>query len=134
LEEVEMNREPLRRRQLKSDVRTLLSSLGDSPAQIAARLEAFGVRATARDPRGCAIAVFLNAVLAAEPAVRSIKVTNKRVVVETTGRWSRDARVKLSGALRRFVSAFDESLFPALVRVEAQGSPPMAAHDGSSGP
>jgi hypothetical protein len=111
----------------------LLSSLGDNPGQIASNLEALGVRATPRDPGGCAIAVFLHAVLAGEPAIASIKVTDNKVLLGPARPCARSVGVRLSGPLRRFVSSFDAELFPALVRGEGDHSTRVPADDGSLG-
>lgn len=118
-----MIRTPSPRRQLEADTRVLLSSLGDDPVQIAATLDAFGVRATPGDPWGCAIAVFLHALLSGERGVASISVTNTEVRLNPPTPWRRSAHVLLSDPLRQFVSSFDVEGFPALVRGETRRSP-----------
>jgi hypothetical protein len=118
-----------RRRQLESDTRVLLSSLGDSPAEIATRLEAFGVMATPGDSHGCALAVFLHAVLAGESAVSSVKVTTKHVVLAASRRWTRSVCITLSRPLQQFVHSFDAKLFPSLIR-DTQRDTPKATTDG----
>jgi len=121
------------RGQLRNATRVLLSSLGDSPGQIASNLEALGLRATPRDPDGCVVAVLLHAALTSDPGITSVKVTNKKVVLRTPQRWRRSVQVRLPGPLRRFVEAFDAELFPALVRADVEGSSRAPVPDASLG-
>jgi hypothetical protein len=104
------------RRDLRASTRAVLASLGDDPRQVAAYLERSGVSATPRDPGDCAIAVFLGAVLATDPCVRSIRVTGTEVVLVPDRRWHRAVAIKLSETLRHFVSLFDAGEFPQLMR------------------
>jgi hypothetical protein len=104
------------RRDLRASTRAVLASLGDDPRQIAASLEKSGVRATPRDTNDCAIAVFLGAVLATDPCVRSVWVSGHQVVLSPTQRWHRCVTIRLPESLRRFVSLFDRGEFPQLMR------------------
>ncbi len=104
------------RRDVRESTRTVLASLGETSAQIAASLDRSGVRAMPRDPNDCAIAVFLNAVLAVHPDVRAVRVTGTEVTLCPTQWWHAAVRIRLSAPLRHFVSSFDLGTFPQLMR------------------
>ena len=109
------------RRVLRDSTRELLAALGEDPAQVAAYLQESGVRGTLRHRGDCAIAVFLNAVLASDPDVRSVTVTSDEVVLRRPQWWRPGIRVSLPEPLRRFVSLFDAGEFPGLTRRAAVG-------------
>jgi hypothetical protein len=104
------------RRDVRESTRTVLASLGETSAQIAASLDRSGVRAMPRDPNDCAIAVFLNAVLAVHPDVRAVRVLGTEVMLCPERWWHPVVRVSLSTPLRHFVSSFDLGSFPQLIR------------------
>jgi hypothetical protein len=128
-----MTREPSSRRWFQSETRVLLSSLGDDPSLIASKLETLGVRATPRDPHGCAVAVFLHAALAGDPAIASVSVTDKEVVLKIPRRWRRSVRVGLPGPLRHFIKSFDAGMFPALVHADGESGSRTPVHQASPG-
>ncbi len=102
-----------RHRNLRKNVATELHSLGQTPAEVAARLSAAGVSGRPRDPRGCAVAVYLNAVVGADSDVESLAVPGSVV-------WMRPLRsripvcVRLPRSVRAFIAAFDAGAFPEL--------------------
>jgi len=104
------------RRELRDRVAEMLGTLGDDPEEVSRQLELASVRGTQRDPRDCAIALFLSAVLGADPSVRSLRVFNDRVVILPTRRWLGQVVVRLSEALRLFVAGFDRGRYPQLTR------------------
>jgi hypothetical protein len=106
------------RRALRAQTRQLLTSLGDDADQVAASLAAEGVRGTAHSAQGCAIAVYMSAVVAADHRVGSVIVTGTRIGVKPEPRWSPLIVVPLPRAVRRFVSAFDAEKFPHLLSPE----------------
>lgn len=111
---------PLSRR-----VRSLLDSMGPDANAVARHLQEMGVRGDLRDPSGCAIAAYLSSVVGSDPAVRSVRVSHRSVVLrrECGWRWS---VVSLPRAVRLFVSAFDAAAYPNLVRPTRRPVSPVA--------
>jgi hypothetical protein len=115
-------------RKLKKQTRSLLFGLGSCRRDVAASLVRFGVRATPKDSLGDAVAVYLRAVVGSDKLVRSIAVQRGHVKI----RLARKARivprrpvvVPLTGAIREFISAFDEEFYPELVRGRRRQSLP----------
>lgn len=94
----------------------LLTALGDTPAQVAKSLADAGVRGVPSNSRGCAVAVYLGAVVAADDRVRGVKVCKSEVLIERTGWWRRSVVVTLPTAVRQFIAAFDARSYPQLLR------------------
>lgn len=109
------------RRQLRYQTNEVLDSLGSDPVEVARRLREVGVRGTPGNSRECAIAVYLSAVVAADPGVRSLKVRAESVILSPERKWSPPIVVGLSPALRAFVEGFDRRIYPELVRKEGRG-------------
>jgi hypothetical protein len=103
-----------RHRGLQDRVEKVLGSLGGDPAQIARRLEEAGVRGTPLEQEGCAIAVYLSAVVGADPEVGGLRVGPKHVVISSS-RWYRHrVTVRLSSPLQEFIARFDAGCYPRL--------------------
>ncbi len=99
-----------------ADLVDLLSDLGNSPADVARRLNALGVRGVPTDVNQCAIAVYLNAVVGADRHVHRLSVWNDRVRI-TFGRIvTQSCDVPLSSCLQQFIDRFDARGYPDLVR------------------
>jgi hypothetical protein len=111
-----MTRKPRWRRDIRARTQAMLATLGETPVQIAASLERSGVRATPRSSGDCAIAVFLNAVLVADPNVEAVRVGGTEIILKPSSRWHRGVRIRLSEPLRDFVCSFDAGKFPELTR------------------
>lgn len=109
------------RRRLRTDVGQLLCGLGEDAADVARRLEAAGVRGTPRDVRDCAIAVYLSAVLCADPDVRGLDVMADGIVISPTRRWAPSISVGLTPPVRMFVAGFDRNDYPGLIREQSDG-------------
>jgi hypothetical protein len=106
-------------RQLKRQVGDLLVGLGTNADEVASSLEATGVRGTPRSNRTCPIALYLSAVMGADPRVRSITVGHCSMVIALATPDLRPAGrllVQLPKPVRRFVSAFDALKYPDNVR------------------
>jgi len=122
------------RRELRAETAGVLGSLGGDSPDVARHLRSAGVQGTPGDPRDCAIAVYLSAVVTADPGVRTIKVTTDSVVVSPARRWQLPVVVGLSEALRTFVAGFDRRAYPDLIRSqdEEPGRSEKAAPQGSA--
>ncbi len=116
------------RRELRAHVAHELRALGDTHDEVARRLEGAAVRGTPGDVTDCALAVYLSAVVAADPRVRCLYVGPVRVFIRRDRpRWWPWIGVGLPKALCRFVEHFDRGAYPALVRVPA-GAHERPAH------
>lgn len=107
-------------RHLKKRTRGLLSELGATPEAVARALEEAGIRGTPKSNRGCAIALYLTAVMGGEPEIRSIAVGPCSLVINLvapdSGRPAGRLLVQLPKPVRQFVAAFDAGSYPAIVR------------------
>ncbi len=107
-------------RQLKRQSRALLSELGSSPDEVSQSLEVAGVRGVPRSNRGCAIALYLSALMGSDPRVRAVRVGHCAVLIDiATGpalRPSGRLMVQLPKPVRQFVAAFDALEYPTVVR------------------
>lgn len=123
------------RRALRAHVQEVLASLGNGPDEIARQLEEAGVRGTPHNQEDCAIAVYLSAVVGADPEVRRLRVRCERVVVESP-RWYRHrVSVRLSRPLQEFVACFDHGIYPQLTRDQPASAQrdQRATHQGHTG-
>jgi hypothetical protein len=93
----------------------LLAALGGSSTEVATSLAEYQVRGRPRDPHGCAVAVYLRAVLEADPRIKAVKVSETCVRISLVQR-HRAVQVSSPRAVRGFVESFDHGLFPSLVR------------------
>lgn len=100
----------------------LLRELGHDPVTVAMRLAGAGVQGEPADARGCALAVYLRAVMTADSRVSGIRVFHDRVVINSPGRLAAHrVSVHLPPPLRAFVTGFDARRYPALVRAAIPG-------------
>lgn len=99
---------------LRKQVGELLTDLGRTGDEVAMRLRNSGVCGTPKDVHGCAIALYLNAILGTETGIRSIRV-DRACVHLSAGRWMMPMSIPLPGAVRTFIQAFDRQLYPELV-------------------
>jgi hypothetical protein len=87
---------------------------------VAASLCDAGVWGARNDPRCCAVAIYLSAVLGADPRVRSLTTGQSQVKVVVNGPIRilppTVVRVPLPEAVRQFIVAFDRGMYPMLVR------------------
>jgi hypothetical protein len=103
------------RRAIRKEGRQLLGALGDDAGQVAASLTAVGVRGKPASTEGCAIAVYLAAVVGADPGVSSIKVDRRHLRISLRSRRYPAVRLRLPTPVREFISAFDAKRYPSLV-------------------
>lgn len=98
---------------LAREVRRLVASLGTTRGEVALTLERHGVRA-APGGRG-PVARYLEAVIGADPSVKSVAVDPDAVVVELRAWWRPAVLVKLPSVVRAFTVAFDAGCYPRLL-------------------
>jgi hypothetical protein len=121
-------------RQLKQQAGALLAELGRDPDEVAATLEAAGVRGDPRSNLSCAVALYLNASMGSDPRIRSVAVGPCTVLLDMAAppgrRPAGKLQVQLPKAVRRFVAAFDARQYPEVTRPPAAGAdspaPPTA--------
>jgi hypothetical protein len=106
-------------RVIREQTRELLGGLGHDAEEVAASLAAEGVRGKPRSAQGCAIAVYVGAVVAADNRVRSITVEDTRLTIRPAKRWSRPISVRLPRPVRDFITGFDAERFPRLLTTPA---------------
>lgn len=111
--------------QTRRHVGELLADLGHTSNEVARTLEDGGVRGTPGDVRGCAVALYLNAVLGAEANVRSVRVDRTSVRV-LRGRPRISLSITMPEAVRTFVHAFDRRLYPELIRGDEEKARPAS--------
>jgi len=104
-----------RRRQLFHDVRYELTLLGSTADEVAARLQAVGVRGFPTNIYECAIARYLSAVLGADLRITTVEVSSSEVAVDRRPWWRLPLVVSLPPAVRQFVGEFDAGIHPDLV-------------------
>jgi hypothetical protein len=119
-------------RQLKKRTNALLAGLGTSADQVARSLGEAGIEGVPRSNRSCAIALYLTAVMGAEPAVRSVTVGPCSLAINLVASdHSRPAGrllVQLPKPVRQFVAAFDGGQFRVVERRRAAAAPsPLGA-------
>jgi hypothetical protein len=110
-------------RVIREQTRELLGGLGHDANEVAASLAAEGVRGKPRSAQGCAIAVYVGAVVTADKRVRSITVEDTRLTIRPAKRWSRPVAVRLPRPVRDFITGFDAEKFPRLLASPAPAAP-----------
>jgi hypothetical protein len=115
----------MRNRQLRDQVGELLVGLGTNRSEVAASLCDAGVWGARNNPRCCAVASFLGAVLGADPRVRSLTTGQSQVKIVVNGSLRflppTVVRIPLPQPVRQFIVAFDRGMYPMLVRGPAVG-------------
>ncbi len=99
----------------------MLDGLGASPDEVAATLMAADVHGVPTDNYSCAIAVYMNSLLAGEPCIRSVAVGHCSLVISLVHEDHRPAgrlHVQLPKPVRQFVAAFDARQYPEVMRSE----------------
>lgn len=107
-------------RQLKKQVSALLAGLGRDADEVAESLEEAGVKGVPKSNRTCAIALYLNAAIGADPRIRSVAVGHCSLLVDLAAppdfRHAGRLAVQLPKPVRRFVTAFDAQHYPKITR------------------
>ncbi len=122
-------------RRIRKRAGALLDGLGRDPDEVAAALAAAGVRGVPRSNSSCAVALYAQAVLRADPRIRSVAVGPCTLVLTLTRadgtRPGGKLVVQLPRPVRGFVAGFDSRRYPDVVR----GAQPdaLAAPGGTPG-
>jgi len=123
-------------RQIKKRAGALLEGLGRTPDEVASALEQVGVQGVPRSNSSCAVALYADALLRADPRIRSVAVGPCTLVLTLTNeggtRPGGRLVVQLPKAVRGFVAAFDAQAYPGVIRGTAPDA--LAAHDPRSVP
>ena len=107
-------------RQIKKRAGALLEELGRTPDEVASALEEMGVQGVPRSNSSCAVALYADALLRADPRIRTVAVGPCTLVLTLT---SEDGTrpggrlvVQLPKAVRGFVAGFDAQAYPGVIR------------------
>jgi hypothetical protein len=107
-------------RQIRKRAGALLDGLGRSPDEVAASLREAGVQGVPRSNSSCAIALYADALLRADPRIRSVAVGPCTLVLTLTredgARPGGKLVVQLPKAVRGFVAGFDAQAYPDVIR------------------
>jgi hypothetical protein len=106
-----MSRARDERAALKAQTTQLLKDLGSTSEAVAGRLEAAGVKGVPGSGTGCAIARYVNAVMASDPRLGPINVNNEAVTIFGRHWWTRPVIVAVPPPVRGFIIRFDRDEF-----------------------
>jgi hypothetical protein len=110
-----MTRSRRRRKNIRSATAELLGGLGPTSTDVASALESAGVRGIPRSGTSCAVARYLNAVMAVDPEVQGVIVSCEGVNISVRQWWSPDILVPVPAPVRQFIRQFDSGDFSTLV-------------------
>ena len=108
------NRQASRHRAAEA-VRALLVALGDRPGVVAESLRQAAVQGRPGDHARAPVALFISAVVGADPSIESVSVGDDAVTVALDVRPRTTVRVEFPPPVVSFAAAFDQGLYPALV-------------------
>ena len=106
-----MSRARDERAALKTQTTQLLKDLGSTSEAVAGQLEAAGVKGVPGSGTGCAIARYVNAVMASDPRLGPINVNNEAVTIFGRHWWTRPVIVPVPPPVRGFIIRFDRDEF-----------------------
>jgi hypothetical protein len=119
-----MSRARDERTALRSETTRLLQGLGPTVEAVAGRLEDTGVKGVPGSGTGCAVARYLNAVMASDPRLGPISVSNEAVTILGRHWWTPPVVVSVPASVRSFIVRFDREDFRTLT------APPSEARRG----
>lgn len=108
-----------RRAQLKDQLEGLLTSLGPTDGDIAAKLTSAGVKGVPGSNRANPLARYLNAVVASDRRVAAVMVTGRDVTLNCNHWWVRDVVVRTPVGASVFIARFDRRNFADLLAAPA---------------
>jgi hypothetical protein len=106
-----MSRARDERAALKAQTTQLLKDLGSTSEAVAGNLESAGVKGVPGSGTGCAIARYVNAVMASDPRLGPINVNNEAVTIFGRHWWTRPVIVPVPPPVRGFIIRFDRDEF-----------------------
>jgi hypothetical protein len=109
-----MTRARKERAALRSQTGELLKDLGSSADTVAGNLETAGVKGVPGSGTGCAVARYLNAVMASDPRLGPISVNNEAVTIFGRHWWTPPVVVPVPPPVRGFIVRFDREEFRSL--------------------
>jgi hypothetical protein len=93
---------------LRADAATLLDELGDTVSEVAVSLGFLGGQVQPSGVDDSLAARYLHAVIGADNRVRRVKVTKRRLVLQTHRRWWPTICLPLPDPVRRFTASVDD--------------------------
>ena len=127
-----MSRAKEERAALRAQTTELLSHLGSNAEAVASQLESAGVKGVPGSGTGCAIARYVNAVMASDPRLGPINVNNEAVTIFGRHWWTRPVIVPVPPPVRGFIVRFDRDEFRHLaVAPGSRRNPPPVETDAS---
>jgi hypothetical protein len=130
-----MSRARDERAALRTQTTQLLQDLGPTAEAVAGRLESAGVKGVPGSGTGCAVARYVNAVMASDPRLGPINVNNEAVTIFGRHWWTRPVIIPVPPPVRGFIIRFDREEFRNLaIPPGARRNPPAAAPDLETSP
>jgi hypothetical protein len=108
---------------LREDAALLLAELGDTADEVVAFLAWMGAGVTGASGGDSLATSYLHAVIGADPRVRRVRITKRRMGLKTTRRWRSTVWVALPRPVRQFVTSVDGHSTPAATQVPPDGTP-----------
>jgi hypothetical protein len=121
-----MSRAREERAALRAQTTQLLHDLGPTADSVAAGLEAAGVKGVPGSGTGCAVARYLNAVMASDSRLGPINVNDEAVTVFGRHWWRRPVIVSVPAPVRGFIIRFDRKEFRNLIATPGGSRKPEA--------
>ena len=106
-----MSRAKEERVALRAQTTELLNNLGPNAEAVAGRLESAGVKGVPGSGTGCAVARYVNAVMASDPRIGPINVNDEAVTIFGRHWWTRPVIVPVPAGVRSFILRFDRDEF-----------------------
>jgi hypothetical protein len=104
---------------LRSETADLLTGLGPTTGDVAAKLGSIGVRGVPRSTTSCVLARYMHAVTSPDPRVRAITVNLDAVTILRRRWWSPRVIVPVPLPVQQFILRFDRGEYGDLVAEEA---------------
>jgi hypothetical protein len=106
-----MSRAREERAALRAQTSQLLRNLGPTADAVAGELETAGVKGVPGSGTGCAVARYVNAIIASDPRLGSINVNDEAVTIFGRHWWKPPVVVPVPPAVRGFIVQFDRGGF-----------------------
>jgi hypothetical protein len=120
-----MSRARDERAALRAETTQLLQDLGGSAEEVAAHLESAGVKGIPGSGTGCAVARYINAVMASDPRLGPITVSNEAVTILGRHWWTPPVIVPVPLPVRSFIVRFDREDFVSLTAAPGSHRQPL---------